>query len=123
MEGGKAVYQARAIMEATTGQVYDNQNVCGGGQNRDAIGQANGGTVTISPNPASDFIQVDSHGQTFENWCIFDLFGNKIRLQAAEGSIESSFQIDVSQIPSGIYFLSLTNLEHQYLVHKILILH
>lgn len=86
------------------------------------FGQAIGETVTISPNPASDFIQVDFHGQAFANWCIYDVLGNKIRLQAAESS-ESILRIDISQLSSGIYFLSLINQENQHLVRKVVVSH
>jgi hypothetical protein len=62
---------------------------------------------SISPNPASDYINVDvSFLRMQESMRIFDVFGNCV--QTVETRHALSLQhIDISALPAGVYFLSI----------------
>ena len=56
--------------------------------------------VTITPNPAIDFIIVKNAGQVL-HFHLFDLLGHKIYTKNL--AAESALSIDTRQIPAGIY--------------------
>lgn len=65
-------------------------------------------TVTVYPNPASDFINIGINSTEASNTKIELLdFSGKLILK--ENIIELQHQIDLSSIPQGIYFLRVTN--------------
>jgi DNA-binding beta-propeller fold protein YncE len=58
----------------------------------------------ISPNPASDFLQV-SGIKAMEKYAIYNVLGAKIQ----EGTLNDEKQIDLKKVPKGIYLLELKN--------------
>lgn len=59
--------------------------------------------ISVYPNPASDFIQV-GFGETQESeFQIFDVAGKEI----ISGTIQSSEEIETSNLPAGVYFIRL----------------
>ncbi len=75
------------------------------------------GEIMISPNPSSDFIEITKPSEGLEPWensstiRIFNVFGEKIEvktelLKNSQFSIHNSqLRIDVSGLPSGVYFV------------------
>ncbi len=65
--------------------------------------------IHISPNPATDYIIVgNEYVLSEQNIEIFDVFGNKI-LSSGNKYNSSLQKIDVSTLPTGIYFLKIGN--------------
>jgi hypothetical protein len=58
----------------------------------------------ISPNPASDFLQV-SGIKAMEKYAIYNVLGAKIQ----EGTLNDEKQIDLKKVPTGMYLLELEN--------------
>ena len=58
-------------------------------------------TVQLFPNPASDFIRVESEQYTFDQYSLFDLSGRKV-----SGGIFNSI-LPLSQLDQGMYILQL----------------
>lgn len=76
---------------------------------------------TITPNPSSDFIKI-SIENAFENdsydYEILDMTGNKVNA----GSLSTQSSIDVSKVPSGIYFVQIMKNHIPDTIQKIVIL-
>ncbi len=60
--------------------------------------------IGISPNPASDYLQV-SGLKAREKYTIYSVLGAKIQ----EGTLNDENQIDLKKVPKGIYLLELEN--------------
>lgn len=72
-------------------------------------------TISIYPNPTSDFINIQSDSLQDFNIEIFDLLGNQV------GKHKNLNQVDISNFNSGVYLLKITNLEnHQTKTLKVL---
>lgn len=63
-------------------------------------------TISIYPNPTSDFINIQSDSLQDFNIEIFDLLGNQV------GKHKNLKQVDISNFNSGVYLLKITNLEN-----------
>ncbi len=76
--------------------------------------------LSISPNPASDFISVSLMGQAMPklNLNIYNLVGQVIYQQQIEKTdlLDLNFELDVTSWAAGTYFFSLTNKE--YSIHR-----
>lgn len=73
--------------------------------------------IQIFPNPTLSFITINIQNQDLNgtNWIIRDGLGRIVRT----GSVDSSnFQIDLSVLKNGTYFLTFENLNHVYKVVK-----
>ena len=70
--------------------------------------------VVVYPNPANDFLNIDVEGAPIQLLQIFDARG-KIILDNIEVG-----KVDVSSLPSGIYFLRAKNIDRNF-VHKIVL--
>jgi hypothetical protein len=55
---------------------------------------------TLTPNPASDQIQITSVDKTVDMVELFDMIGQKLLRQVPEAG-----RVDVSTVPSGLYFI------------------
>ena len=62
--------------------------------------------LSLSPNPSTDFILMQSDTENLHNIAIYTVQGEQLRLLAARGK---SVRIDVSQFPSGLYFVTVSN--------------
>lgn len=62
-------------------------------------------SIEIYPNPTSEIINVKLNQQLVSKAMIYDLLGNKM----IEKEIKAETQINISQLPSGIYFLEIDN--------------
>ena len=60
-------------------------------------------SISIYPNPATDFITIANKSNKLLNMYIFDISGKKIMQQ----SFSSSKKIDISKLESGVYFIQL----------------
>lgn len=80
-------------------------------------------SVTIFPNPVNDFLTIEFKGDKYNNGnnliCIYDLFARK-KLEHAFS--ESTVNINVSGLNSGIYILSLKNSNEEVKNFKIRII-
>ena len=62
--------------------------------------------LSLSPNPSTDFILLQSDTEDLHNIAIYTVQGEQLRLLAASGK---SARIDVSQFPAGLYFVTVSN--------------
>ncbi|MFN0037699.1 MAG: T9SS type A sorting domain-containing protein [Saprospiraceae bacterium] len=105
IEGGDAVYEARAIVERLTGQTYDDATICGSG-NRPSHGRDNGkkemaaSEIVFFPNPANGLLQWTGAAGQAVRVKIFDQLGVLVKDQTAGNS-----QIDLNSLPNGIYLI------------------
>jgi hypothetical protein len=60
--------------------------------------------VSIFPNPAKNFLHIKMSSTDYSNYIIMDLFGQTI----IKGSLKQSTEIQISDLASGIYFISLS---------------
>lgn len=61
--------------------------------------------ISIGPNPATDYIQIHTDFE-IDNLCLIDLSG---RIIIEKINLISTGMVDVSEVPTGIYMLSLVN--------------
>jgi len=110
LSGGEAVLRARAIMVAlgSLPMAYDDEKICFAQQRlgvEDRGNHTNHPTgVWVYPNPAHDLLNIawyDS-GETAPKLEVFDAYGRAVRSVNLAGNAGST-QLDISQLPAGIY--------------------
>ncbi|MGQ8335134.1 carbohydrate-binding protein [Sunxiuqinia sp. A32] len=75
-------------------------------------------TMRIYPNPVTTYLTIDCGKQRFENIMIFDNAG-KVVLEKS-GNYQGSASINVENLPSGIYFVSVQTADNGRLAKKFL---
>ena len=113
--GGDAVYEARAIVEQLTGQIFDDAALCAAGptQHRNEDGTNEAVNITLYPNPTTGLLQwTGTEGQvvTFQ---VFDQLGVLVKEQKADNP-----QVDLSLLPNGLYFVRMTSSDGTLLVDQ-----
>ena len=63
--------------------------------------------VTVSPNPAKDYLNIESANNTISSLVLLDINGRIIL--SNEGNNESQLSIDVSSLQTGTYYIKLTD--------------
>jgi len=74
----------------------------------------------LSPNPTSDFVTLTYDGLAFQNLILSDLSGNKVLNWTFD---HNSNKIDVSHIPSGLYFVTVTDISGRKQTEKLVVHH
>ena len=82
-----------------------------------SIANANNAIISISPNPASDFINVKLKSKNYSNYSIIDITGKQI-LNDIIGDNDNAIKIDISSIAKGTYFLKLQAIDNNNTLHK-----
>jgi len=70
----------------------------------DAVSELQDIGVMVYPNPAEDILYINSE-RKFEKIVLFDLKGTTIIIEENQNVLNSPLKIDLSHIPSGIYFI------------------
>ena len=70
-------------------------------------------SIRISPNPATDFIQVSGLKAT-EKYAIYNILGAEIK----SGTVSNTEEIDIRNLSNGLYFLKLGKEDILELVKK-----
>ncbi|MBQ6305405.1 MAG: T9SS type A sorting domain-containing protein [Bacteroidales bacterium] len=70
--------------------------------------------VTVHPNPTSGFVSVK--GENLRQAKVFNMLGEKVF--SVQGK-DNELQIDMSSLPTGVYFVIVTNEDGQKSVHKV----
>ncbi len=73
-------------------------------------------SITAFPNPTSDFVEI-SGDISISTISIYDRFGNRLFLEPVPSN--TNRRIDLSMLPQGVYFISITN-EKQNVYQKII---
>jgi Secretion system C-terminal sorting domain len=110
IEGGDAVYEARAIVERLTGQTFDDAITCASGS-RPSNGRDNSERIATSsiaffPNPTSGLLQWTGTEGKIVTIRIFDQLGVMVKEQNVENP-----QVDLSLLPNGLYFIQMMGAE------------
>jgi len=86
-------------------------NTCGSDTTCDSVtvvitsqGYMNHATLSIFPNPSTDFIMIEMEGETIDEVIIMNMVGDVLGIQADNKS-EHEMKINTKQLPDGIYFL------------------
>ena len=129
IEGGSAVYQARAIL-ALQGviQDYDDQALCGrvkafqrpptsGGKTAPVYK-----TLQVYPNPTRDVVMVKWTISDFQkgHLVINDLFGRQLLTRVLESG-SNTIELDLSALSSGVYFIQVKLDDQTPMAHKVVI--
>ncbi len=77
---------------------------------------AESGEVSISPNPASDFLMVESN-VSIHSLSLYDMMGGKVKESVAEGKSEKLY---VSGLSQGAYLLRITLSNGQVIIKKVM---
>ena len=75
--------------------------------------------ISIKPNPTTDYIQIHTDFE-IDNLCLIDLSG---RIIIEKINLKSTGKVDVSEVPTGIYMLSLVNHQKNILVTRKVAIH
>ncbi|MBK5285778.1 MAG: T9SS type A sorting domain-containing protein [Bacteroidia bacterium] len=74
------------------------------------------GRFHIYPNPASNELRISNAGFTIHNVAIYDILGQKhLSLNSPATGNEFSTSIDISQLPTGVYFVKVNTLDKMYI--------
>ncbi|MGI8893898.1 MAG: T9SS type A sorting domain-containing protein, partial [Bacteroidia bacterium] len=80
-------------------------------------------SITISPNPANDFLNlmIKNFSGNLVSISIFSALGQQVKsFSLAKGGSEINSNIDISDLQKGIYFISIAN-ENDKITRKIII--
>ena len=104
LEGGDAVYQARAMLD--TNLVYDDVQLCSSSSEPLVKPPLEEGSIVfhLYPNPARDYllIELEKELETKGTLQVFNAIGLEVvRQTLAEGQV--SYPVFLSDIPAGIY--------------------
>ncbi|WP_343636241.1 T9SS type A sorting domain-containing protein [Fluviicola sp.] len=77
---------------------------------------ANDPGVTLSPNPANEFLQVTLDEETIQDVLVYDLKGNLVLSQKASARTAETMSIAISKLDQGAYILEVTSKEG--IVHR-----
>jgi hypothetical protein len=70
--------------------------------------------LSIFPNPANDYIQINGAGLESEEYVIYNQLGDVI----SEGLISTDETIDISHLTNGLYFIRLSNNQMMKFIKK-----
>lgn len=106
LEGGSAVYAARALYRLNIDRVFVDDSLCIETQERR---QAQAKPVAHSevyllPNPATDMVTVAGLGSSAENLTLIQLVDANGTLRLQRRTAEHEWSFSVASLPSGIYF-------------------
>jgi Secretion system C-terminal sorting domain len=118
LDGGIAVYQARAMMEAFTGEVLEDKAKCKKVENRGSTARLD--EVTIAPNPASRVVTVAWGNKQYMNIKVFNALGGSIYDAPVEQDAETQ-SIDVADWVNGIYYIYLYDATGTTITKKLVI--
>lgn len=78
-------------------------------------------SLSIYPNPTSDIINIDFNNSLAEKITLLNSFGNFMTtVSRSEFSNRNSFQLDVSRLPNGVYFIKIET-KQEYITKSIII--
>ncbi len=108
IEGGDAVYEARAIVERLTGETYDDAVLCAVEEERPSNGRdsdalINGTAIVLYPNPTTGLLQWSGTTGEMVTVRVFDQLGVLAKAQNVNG-----VQLDLGELPNGLYFVQIT---------------
>lgn len=69
-----------------------------------SIGENGVEPTKISPNPAKDYIEIESLGNV-STWKLLDVKGQEVK--SSKLKVERSFTLDISSLDAGLYFLQM----------------
>ncbi|GJM36482.1 MAG: hypothetical protein DHS20C18_54830 [Saprospiraceae bacterium] len=130
LEGGNAVYKARALLKLMIGvdPVYDDQQACLGSQAfampEPEVRVSESSDWRIYPNPATEEVMIDWSGQQFETGTLqlFDLNGKLLKKQIFTKE-EVKTRMSTAELQGGIYLLVLQLDQKQPATKKLAIIH
>ncbi len=64
--------------------------------------------ITIYPNPANDFIMINTQSINNNEIQIFNAYGQNVMIVESHCNVPQQ-RIDISQLPAGIYFIRISN--------------
>lgn len=72
--------------------------------------------ITTFPNPANDLVEINCNSQapTSFDIVLYDLMGNAVLSEKAEFHAASKVSLGVSELPTGIYFMVISNEDSHY---------
>lgn len=73
--------------------------------------------IDVWPNPASDFVRIQSQGNAIESLSLFDSWGRVLR--TLSGNTTYNYQLDLRDLPAGMYFVRVES-AGKHTVRKIL---
>lgn len=76
-------------------------------------------TIDIYPNPASNYVAIDSKGESLRNITLFNMVGQtQITLTPPH---QSHHRLDINNLPKGIYFLRIETAENKTVTKRLVI--
>ncbi|MCS6928221.1 MAG: T9SS type A sorting domain-containing protein [Saprospiraceae bacterium] len=120
LEGGDAVYEARAVVAARTGAHYEDEDLCATAaprarrQTQDALANV-AASIALYPNPTTGWVFWTSPVSEPLRLRVFNAVGQQVaEIVSAKGSA------DLSHLPAGLYYVHLLRTDDTVLgVHKI----
>jgi hypothetical protein len=117
LEGGDAVYEARAMISYFTGEQFDNSACIGGGEREGKSANATLPTpITIYPNPATNMIVVQGAPENAQV-NITDHLGRLVHF----GSLQSN-RIELTSLQNGVYTVQVFSSEKTLLTTQKLVI-
>ena len=116
IEGGDAVYEARAIVERLTGETYDDAILCASEErpsNEREDDQTGATDIRVFPNPTTGHIYWTGLEGQIVTARVFNMLGQ----QVAERS-RTAGNFDLSALPAGIYQLFLSTPDNAVFTSK-----
>ncbi len=117
--GGLAVYQARAMLEAFTGEVVEGQSQCMNTIERSAPSETAISHTLIAPNPASQQVVVQST-ISLSQIVVLNTLG-QLLVDSGRKDLGLNYTLDITQWANGLYYAQVTDQNGHTYTHKIIV--
>ncbi|MCC6413931.1 MAG: T9SS type A sorting domain-containing protein [Saprospiraceae bacterium] len=125
LEGGSAVFAARALCRLNKDRVFMDDSLCLGTQERRQISEITSpvSTVKLAPNPATETVLISGLQASPEKSAVVSLINTSgvVCLERTVAQGEST--LDVSTLPNGLYFCRIWSEGHRITTFKLVVAH
>ena len=125
LEGGSAVFAARALYRLNEDRVFMDDSLCLGAQERRQISESTStvSTVKLAPNPATETVHISGLQASPEKSAVVSLINTSGVVCLERTVAQSETTLDVSALPNGLYFCRIWSEGYRTTTLKLVVAH
>jgi len=125
LEGGSAVFAARALYRLNEDRVFMDDSLCLGAQERRQISESTStvSTVKLAPNPATETVHISGLQASPEKSAVVSLINTSGVVCLERTVAQSETTLDASALPNGLYFCRIWSEGYRTTTLKLVVAH